>query len=319
MWPFSLLTLSRRGRAARRLLAAREQVAAQAERDARKVARAVARFDARHPYVAPAEHYDDGALLEVRRGGRVERRLRVGPNEVHACVAHADGSFDDLGVSTNLLTNIGRDVWSSWMGAFIPTAQNAPATATSATSLTGTGTTWTASNLATPQLGCASFRVYAPVTGLTTAPVYANTISNTTSVLTLDQWWKADDTTGTTPASTNSFIIAPGGIASVRFIGLTTNASAASAANTTLASEITTNGGGRALGTYAHTMGASTYTLTKAFSISGSLTSIHRAGAFVCLSSAGADPLVYETVLNADATVVSGDTLTITWTWTLSG
>lgn len=270
-------------------------------------------------------HHDDGATLSLHRqrikSGTFEpyRRVRMGPNHVHAFVTHADGTLTDLGISKNLLTNIGRDWLAGDMGGFIVTAQNAPATATSATSLTGTGTTWTASNLATPQLGCAGMRVYAPVTGLTTAPVYGNIISNTTSVLTIDKWWKADDTTGTTPAATNSFIIAPGGAAACRFMAITTDSGAASAADTVLATEITASGGGRALATYAHTFGQATFTLQKAFSISGTLTAIHKMGLFTALSTAGADPMIFETVLNADATVVNGDSLTITDTLTLSG
>lgn len=205
------------------------------------------------------------------------------------------------------------------MGGFIPTAQNTPATATSSTTLTGTGTTWTASNLGTPQLGCASFRVYAPVTGLTTAPVYGNIISNTTSILTIDKWWNAADGTGTTPASTNSFIIAPGGMAAIRFMALSTNASAPSASDTVLANEVTTNGGGRVLATYAHTQGASSLTLSNTFSFTGTVTAVHKGGLFVCLSSAGADPMIFETALNADFTAINGDTAAITWTINPSG
>jgi hypothetical protein len=269
-------------------------------------------------------HYNDGARLDITRevvkSGSVllAQTVRAGPNHVHAFITHPDGDVTDLGISTNLLTNIGRDWWAQSWG-FIPAAQNAPATATTATSLTGTGTTWTASNLATPQLGMAGLRVFAPVTGLTTPPVYGNIVSNTTSVLTLDQWWTAADAVGTTPAATNSFIVAPGGIAAARFVGLTTNAGAAAAADTALTGEITTGGCGRALGTYAHTYGAATLTLTKAFAVTAGFTAIHKAGLFCCLTSAGADPLLYETVLSADATVASADTLTLTWTITLSG
>lgn len=275
-------------------------------------------------------HLNDGAVMRIFRprlksGTRDEwKRFRVGPNYVHAFITHADGDITDIGVSKNLLTNIGRDIVSSWMGAFIPTAQNAPATAVSTSAVTGTGSTWTASNLATPQLGCASFRIVAPVTGLTTPPVYANIISNTTSVLTIDQWWNAADGTGTTPASTNSFIIMPGGQGSVRFMALTTDSGAANAADTVLASEITNNGAARALATYAHTQGQATFTLQKAYSITGTLTAIHKMGLFCSLTQGGTTagaggPMVFETVLNADATVVNGDTLTVTDTVTVSG
>lgn len=267
---------------------------------------------------------DEQWLFETLRHDRrgrpyVQEAIRSGPNFCHAQVIHPDGTRRNLGLSQNLLTNIGRDWWAQQWGKIPAGGQGTPATATSATSLTGTGTPWTASNLATPQLGLAGLRVVAPVTGITTAPVYGNIVSNSTSVLTLDQWWTGADGVGTTPASTNSFQIMPGGAAALRFVALSTNASAASASDTTLASEVTTNSGGRALATYTHTYGASTLTLTYTWTFSGTVTGIHKVGANVCLTSAGADPLIYETVLNADATVASGDQLALTWTFTLSG
>lgn len=261
-------------------------------------------------------------LNRTNRRGRVytQERIRMGPNMVHAFITHADGSITDLGLSHNLLTNIGRDVWADWIGGVTPAGGGAgPATATSATSITGTGSVWTASNLATPQLGLVGKRVYASVTGVTTAPVYGNIVSNTTNVATIDKWWASDDTTGTTPASTNGFIIGRGGLASLRFMGLTTDSGAASASDLTLTSEITTNGGARAVATYAHTYGTNSLTLAKTFSITGTLTAIHKMGLFCTLSAAGADPVVFEAALNADATVVNGDSLTVTDSITLTG
>jgi hypothetical protein len=273
-------------------------------------------------------HYNDGAMLGMfrqrRKSGSNEliNKVRMGPNAIHVGITRVDGSYEDLGVSYNLLTNIGRDWLCGNIGGF-PAAGNTVAanisTGVSSTSITGTGSVWTASNLATPQLGLAGMRVYAAPNTSTNPVVYGNIISNTTNVLTIDKWWKADDVTGTTPTSGDAFIIAPGGMAAARFMALTTNSSAASASNTVLASEITTNGGSRALATYAHTFGASTFTLQKAFSISGTLTAIHRMGLFTALSAAGADPMIFETVLNQDATVGNGDTLTVTDTLTVSG
>lgn len=257
------------------------------------------------------ERLKSGSMLE-------SRPLRVGPNEVFVHITRRDGTVEDIGVSPNLLTNIGRDVWAGSWG-FIPTAQNGPATAISATSVTGTGSTWTASNLATPQLGLAGMRVYMPLTGLTTAPVYGNIVSNTTSVATIDKWWTAADATATTPASTSGLIIAPAGISGFRFMGLSTNASAASAANTTLANEVTTNGGGRVLATYAHTFGGTTLTLSNTFNFSGTVTAVHRGGLFSALTAAGADPLIYESVFNLDFTVGNGDSAACVWTLTPSG
>lgn len=263
---------------------------------------------------------DDEAIVSITRGRKVEDRIRLGANMVHAVITHPDGSVTDLGVSENLLTNIGRDWLADIMGAAIPAGgAGSPATAISATSITATATPWTASNLGTPQLGLAGKRVYASVTGVTTPPVYGNIVSNTTSVATIDQWWTATDGTGTTPSSTCGFIIGAGGLASVRFMGLTTNASAASATSTTLTGEITTSGCNRQLAAYAHTYGNNSFTLTKAYTVTGTQTAIHRAGLFTTNAQAGADPMIFETVLNQDATVGNGDTLTVTWTCTLSG
>lgn len=271
------------------------------------------------------EHFNDGALLTIERrrakSGSVytDRRVRLGPNHVHVYVTHADGTIDQESHGYNLLTNIGRDVWSGWMGGFIPAGgAGSPATAVTATSLTATGTPWTASNLGTPQLGLAGFRIYASVTGVGTAPVYGNVVSNTTSVATIDQWWNAADGTGTTPANTNAFILGAGGIASIRFMGLTTNASAAAAADTTLTSEITTNGLQRALATYAHTMGATTFTLSKVFSPTGTFTAVQKMGLFTTIAQAGADPMIFEDTFSS-VNLISGDSLTVTDTITPSG
>src|SRR5258706_14403267 len=102
------------------------------------------------------------------------------------------------------------------------------------------------------------WRVFCPVTALTTAPVYGNIGSNSATVLTVDGWWigTTDTMTGTTPASTNGYHIQPSVLA--RFMGLTTDSGAASASDTALTSEITTNGGSRAKAVYAHTGGTAT-------------------------------------------------------------
>jgi hypothetical protein len=262
----------------------------------------------------------DGCRLEIRRGDRIEKRLRCGPNEVHAAIFRNDGSWEDLGVNHNLLTNIGRDWWSSQWG-FIPTGITtaSPSTAVSSSSITTTATPLTASNLASPQLGVAGLRVYAAPHTTTNPVTYGNIVSNTTSVITIDKWWTAADGTGTTPTSGDGFIIAPGGMAALRFVALSTNASAASASDLTLANEVTSNGGARVLALYAHTFGTSSLTLSNTFSIAGTITAIHKAGLFAALTSGGADLMGYETVLNADATVVSGDSLALTWTVNPSG
>jgi hypothetical protein len=259
----------------------------------------------------------DGAILHSYRR-HVHETLRMGPNEVHAVVIHADGDITDLGISHNLITNIGKDYMAWAQGGAIPAGgAGSPATATSASSLTATGTPWTATALGTPQFGIAGFRIYASVTGITTPPVYMNVSSNTTSVASGDQWWTAADGVGTTPAATNAFILGAGGMSAVRFMAVTTDAAAASASDTVLATENNANGVSRALATFAHTMGTSTYTLLKSWSPSGAITAIHKMGLYPHMVPT-VGPVIFESVLNADATVVNGDTFQVTDTVTLS-
>ena len=176
---------------------------------------------------------------------------------------------------------------------------------------TATGTPWTTNLLA-------GMQAVFPVTGITTPPVIGRIISNTTSVATIDKWSNPDstDTTGTTPAATNAFIILPGG-PPARFMALTENAGAANAADTVLTGEITTGGCGRAVTTYAHTLATGTYTLQRVFSVTASFPAIHKIGIFNT-STASTGSLVFESVLNADANVVNLDSLTVTDTVTVS-
>jgi hypothetical protein len=252
----------------------------------------------------------DRATVQITRGRLVEQAVTLGPNQVHAVILRKDGSIEDLGISENLLTTVGRDLLAAGLGN--PTGKDGAFTATSATSGTPAG-----GGMTTDQYK--GWRVFSPVTGLTTAPVYGNIGSNSSTVLTVDGWWvgTSDTMTGTTPAATNGYHIQPSTIA--RFMGLTENASAASAASTVLTGEITTGGANRAKATYAHTPAAATYTLTNTFSITASFPAIHRAGLFTAANTTAAGVLVFETVLSADANVVSGDSLAVTWTVTLSG
>lgn len=238
-------------------------------------------------------------------------RIKLGPNNVHAVVIHPDGSWDDSGVSHNVMTtanNGGRDQVAAMLGGKLGFGVSGTiATASSATSLTATGT---------PFVADAYIGNIVVAEESTNAPVHATISTNTTSVLTVDAWRNGDDSAGTTPGSTANYHIIAGN-AAARYIALTENASAASASDTALTGEITTGGCGRALGTYAHTLGASTLTLTKSFSVTGTFPAIHKAGLFQ-VSTASSSLLSFETVLNADANVVNGDTLQVTWTITIS-
>lgn len=253
----------------------------------------------------------DGALISLVRGHKVSDRFRIGPNEVHAAILHADGSLTDLGISKNIMTTAndgGRDQVAAMLGGKLGFGVSGTiATASSATTLTATATPFTAS----AHIG----QIVVAEEG-TNSPVHMTIISNTTSVLTGDAWRNGDDSAGTTPGATANYHIVAGN-ASSRYIALTENASAASAASTSLTGEITTGGCGRALGLYAHTLGAATYTLSKTFSVTATFPAIHRAGLFQ-VSTASSAILSFETVLNADANVLNGDSLAVTWTCTVS-
>lgn len=244
--------------------------------------------------------------------------LRIGPNSVHVAITHGSdrgrwrrGDVEDLGHSFNVMTtanNGGRDMVHAMIAGQAGFGTSSTiATASSSTSLTATGTPFTASAYI-GQIVIAEESTNAPVWGVITA--------NSTSVLTVDGWKNGDGSAGTTPGSTANYQILPGA-APYRYIALTQDSAAASASSTSLASEITTGGCGRALATYAHTLGTSTSTLSKTFSVTGTFAAIHKVGLFQA-STASSSLLGFEVVLNADASVVSGDSLAVTWTLTAS-
>jgi len=182
------------------------------------------------------------------------------------------------------------------------------ATATSATSLTGTSSPFTSTDFYKGQIVVAEES--------TNAPVWGNIGTNSTSVLTVDSWHNGDDSAGNTPGSTANYFIMPGQ-GPARYIGLTTDTGTPAVGDTTLASEITTNGLQRALATFAHTGGTTTFTLAKTFTASGTFTNVHKGGLFTAGTNAAGGVLVADTNLNADATLASGDSIAVTWTWTL--
>jgi len=247
---------------------------------------------------------DDGAIVRTMRGHHVSDAVRLGPNQVHFRVIHADGSVDDSAILRNLLTTVGRDLLAAAMGH--------------ATQKEGVFT-----SLLTPSGGGMSadqfkgWKVYCPVTGITTPPTYGNVGSNSTTVLTIDQWWNAADGTGTTPAGTNAYLLVPAFDA--RFVALTESATGPAAGDTTLAGEITTGGCNRQLGAYAHTPGAATYTISKSFSVGASFPAIQKGALFTAANTTAAGIMCFETEPAADANVIGGDTLAVTWTVTLSG
>ena len=112
-----------------------------------------------------------------------------------------------------------------------------------------------------------------------------------------------------------------GGTATAAYIALTANSTAPAVGDTSLTGEIATASGGliRAVGTYAHTAGTSTYTITKTFTANGSDSLPVTVAKVGLLTASSSGTLVFSTALSPTATVsASGDTLTITQTVTLS-
>lgn len=107
--------------------------------------------------------------------------------------------------------------------------------------------------------------------------------------------------------------------AAFNYMCLSANATAASAASTTLPGEITTAGGGllRAQATFAHTAGTNTSTLTKTFTANGSDTLPVTVAKIGVLNASSVGTLGYETLLGTSATLsLSGDNVAITHTIT---
>jgi hypothetical protein len=119
--------------------------------------------------------------------------------------------------------------------------------------------------------------------------------------------WLADIMSNTSTPSVN---------AQCNYIGLSNGAGTPAAGDTALATtvgtEISSNGLSRAQATYAHTSNATTYTLAKTFTATG--TQAAQAGAVFTASSAGT--MCFEDTFT-QASLVSGDTLTVTWTITI--
>jgi hypothetical protein len=234
--------------------------------------------------------------------------LTIGPNLWRVVVLHPDGTTTDHGVSRNLMTNAGRDLIAAAMG--MAGTKAGALTASTATTATPSGGGLTTN-------AYKGWRVYAPVTDLTTPPVYGNVGSNTTTVLTVDGWWSSlsDTMSGATPASTAGYTIVPSAFA--RFMGVSADATTPAAADTTLASEITTGGMTRVKCAYVHTAGTNTYLLTGTWSATAAFT-LRKGALFTAANPTAGGVMVFEAPFASATSVAAGDTVTITATITLT-
>jgi hypothetical protein len=190
------------------------------------------------------------------------------------------------------------------LGAFFGTGASGAATSTGTTSLTVSGTPFPTSNQ-----GLAGYIVFAgPNSSGAGSTVFGVIVSNTSSVLTVDQWYNANTgASGSQPNGTCSYLVPPGQFPAM-FMAVSATSFAPANTDTTLNGELTSNGFTRALGTWAHTAAGTTYTLTHTWTASGTET-IENEAIFGAANTTGGGVMPFESAEPSPPTLVSGDTL----------
>jgi len=232
------------------------------------------------------------------------------------------------------LADNGRDAVARMVGGQ-STGHVGTATASAATTLTDTGAAFAASSGGPPALGGLVGHVV--VAGSAAANLtYGTIISNTTTVLTVDQWHSptAPETVATTPAATAPYIVLPGGYPCF-YMGISVATRVYTATDDFLTNDGTTvselwfSGGGlrRRLASWAHTDGTATYTIANTFTANGSDTlpqTIAKVGLFqhfvnAAVTTSNTGIILFQTLLSATATLSAiNDNVAITDTVTLS-
>lgn len=198
------------------------------------------------------------------------------------------------------------------------------ATSTTSTSLTNTGATFPTSGQ-----GLAGCIVVAGANSSGAGSVvYGVILSNSSTALTVDQWYSGTSTSGAagvTPNGTAQYIILPGQNPAA-WMCLSASTFTPSTADVYLGSqnsgaELTTNGFSRAVGTYAHTAAASTFTLVHLWTATGTDTinneGISGAATYSTSSPGYGGVFPFESAEPNPPTLVSGDTLQNTVTITI--
>jgi hypothetical protein len=228
-------------------------------------------------------------------------------------------------------TNDGKDLVARAVGGDTTGKAGTTTSAPTATTVTDTGGAFPAS--AAGANGVHQGGLVGHLVIMATA--YGVIIANTSTVLTIDMWhtFATPDTVATTP-STGSYFIPPGQ-APAAYTGISVATRAFNAADQMLSNDGTTiselwfSGGGlkRKLGTWAHTTGTNTFTLTTTWTANGSDTlpqAIAKWGAFAAEvtaapTTATSGPMLFNTNLPSTATLAAvGDNVTTTDTTTES-
>lgn len=225
------------------------------------------------------------------------------------------GNLKSRSVQHNLRTTVGIDFWDFALFAISKTLTGTN-TISSVAAASGTGgPAGTATTVYTGTFTNGGSNAYAGyLITLTGGSSAANNgtylcLASTTTTLTLANPNGVAQSSGTEP--TVQTAVTNGGQAN--WIALTTDATAPAAGDTTLASELSTNGLSRAQAADAHTGGATSSVLSHTWTFTGSSsTVIAKAGLF---NSSSGGSMVLETLLSSTATVsANGDTVTVSWT-----
>lgn len=268
-----------------------------------------------------------GKRRSVRSAIRSFKAVEPARTFSHFCseVFGPDGSAKS---STGLRHNLTTDTASGYtnrrdwqakamgggLGAFFGATATGAATAATATTLTNSGAAFPTTNQALAGMIVA----VGPNSAGAGSTVFGVIVSNTATALTVDQWYNpATGAAGTTPNATGNYQVLPGQMPAM-FLALTADAVAPAATDTTLASEITTNGLGRKLAVWAHTAASTTYTLQTTFTCSGGSTTINKEAVFGAATTTGGGVMPFESAEPSPPTLVSGDTLTQTVTVTIN-
>lgn len=251
----------------------------------------------------------------------------------------------------NLRVTMGRDQWQRGLmmgdvgGSAVGNGVAGALTAATATTATPAGGGLTTAGQSSGNTGLQGKIIFVgPNNSGVGSAVFGIIVSNTATVITVDQWYAIPVTgaAGTAPNATGNYVILPG-MSWAAWVGLSTNAAAAAAGDvlrtadglfgdgtTGGASTETVSGSGGGSGANlaraycgqgggtAPTYGSGTYILAHTWTYNGAGI-ITLAKVVNCNTLAAAGSLLFlETLLSASGSVnASGDTITVTWTVTL--
>lgn len=230
-------------------------------------------------------------------------------------------------LTTDTAGKTGRRDWQANAMGLGPSFAFATASGAANAAITISATTLTNTAAAFPTAGQGLFGQVVCAYGLANNSfVYGVIVSNTATVLTVDQWYSVTSTSGaagTTPTTSGgssttgiAYIVLPGQ-APVSWLGVTQNAVAPAATDTTLTAELTTSDWVRSVGTWSHTTNTTTYQHVHTFTSTTTVT-INKEAEFGAVNTTAGGAMPFESAEPNPPTLVSGDTLQQTCTITIN-